>query len=145
MNVDQSAVSHQQNPSSYSQYDQPEPRAQSPQAYEPSKRSYYSSTPNSQQQYERSYTLGGGGYGDSTVPALHADQQHDYMPYPSDAYDGYAAYSSPLQVATAVSTAPTANTSPIKGPRAQRKSVSQYPENPPDYVSQVSGAYKGNY
>ncbi|CAA7264824.1 unnamed protein product [Cyclocybe aegerita] len=164
-----SASSHVQQPSSYSQYDpygsQPQPQ---PQYAEPAYNSdpynntptsppmpqastyaasnpYYgaSSSPPPQQgrgQPERSYTLGGDGYGMNSVPPLpeHStpggayyayggDQQpqhiNPYAPSPIDTNTGYAAQ--------------PVHTSPVKGPRAQPGAIPE--DSPPGYEPGTSG------
>ncbi|KAI0275300.1 SUR7/PalI family-domain-containing protein [Gloeopeniophorella convolvens] len=73
----------------------------------------------------RTYTLGGGGYGDSSVPALHTAQPSpasgSFLPYPgsatpSDAYTGMGSPTSP------------------RGPRMPRaQSPTEYDDSPPLY------------
>lgn len=75
----------------------------------------------------RSYTLGGGGYGDSTVPALHEPQPSpDFLPYPgsesASAGGAYTGLESP--------TNPRGPRAPV-GVRVQ--SPVAYDDNPPTY------------
>ncbi|KAF9245906.1 pali-domain-containing protein [Melanogaster broomeanus] len=101
------------------------------------------------QQPGRSYTLGGGGYGASTVPPPPTND-----PYGDSYYGHYQGRSNPSS--PAVSRAPaidtgvigaSSNISPVKGPRGPRTSVvvmapppSQYDDNPPTYDAGFSGA-----
>ncbi|KDQ31257.1 hypothetical protein PLEOSDRAFT_1063170 [Pleurotus ostreatus PC15] len=164
----QSAVSHQQYPSNYSQAQDhfnpdtynatammtsPPPNiaanpylggnvTSSPIAEEPT--SYYnphSPTPPIQHPTpDRSYTLGGDGYGQNTVPALN-DQYGSSYNY---AYGGHSTGSpahTPSPAVAALNTAVAAaamphsgSTSPVRGPRAQPSiAQAQYDDAPPGY------------
>ncbi len=164
----QSAVSHQQYPSNYSQAQDhfnpdtynatammtsPPPNiaanpylggnvTSSPIAEEPT--SYYnphSPTPPIQHPTpDRSYTLGGDGYGQNTVPPLN-DQYGSSYNY---AYGGQSAGSpahTPSPAVAALNTAVAAaamphsgSTSPVRGPRAQPTiAQTQYDDAPPGY------------
>jgi hypothetical protein len=100
------------------------------------------------QQPGRSYTLGGGGYGASTVPSPPINDPHGDSYYGQ--YQGHSNTSSPAvsrspAIDTYVAGAPS-NTSPVKGPRGQRNSIvvmappSQYDDSPPTYEAGLSGA-----
>ncbi|KAH7923915.1 pali-domain-containing protein [Leucogyrophana mollusca] len=99
----------------------------------------YTSQPPTAHQPERSYTLGGGGYGDNVVPPT---QNTD--PYYSGHYQGSSSQSPP-PLNTSVMAMPS-HTSPVKGPRGARTSMiaspppSTYAEGPPTYESGPSGA-----
>ncbi|KZP28974.1 hypothetical protein FIBSPDRAFT_852229 [Athelia psychrophila] len=106
-----------------------------------------------QQQHDRGYTLGGGGYasgyGENQVPD-HTAQPHFPSPYPEDTQphlpspypeDTRQFSASPAQIQTNVPLA-QASTSPVRGPR--NMASPQYNDSPPDYdngVSQPSGAW----
>ncbi|EDR15231.1 uncharacterized protein LACBIDRAFT_291721 [Laccaria bicolor S238N-H82] len=128
------AASHgQQQPSSYSQYDPYNPQPQgnyvepsfNPETYNNTSQMVntavgYSSTPNqyygssspAHPQPERSYTLGGDGYGASTVRPL---AEHNAAYYP---YGGEPTATSVPPIDTNVGTVPVVRTSPVKGPRS---------------------------
>ncbi|KAL4070740.1 pali-domain-containing protein [Scleroderma citrinum] len=96
-------------------------------------------------QPERSYTLGGDGYGANTVPSLQTNDPY-YGRYQSPAPIMPQSTSSPPLVDTNVMrTSPTA-VSPVRGPRGPRTSIVlsppslPYSDNPPDYESGPSGA-----
>ncbi|KAF9229042.1 pali-domain-containing protein [Gyrodon lividus] len=116
---------------------------------QPSYATPYSASRSPVQQAERSHTLGGGGYGASTVPQATNDPYSD--PY-YGLYQGPSNISpppmsrSPLAIDTHVVDAPP-NVSPVQGPRGPRNSVvvmapppSRYDDNPPTYEAGPSGA-----
>ncbi|KIJ65051.1 hypothetical protein HYDPIDRAFT_89145 [Hydnomerulius pinastri MD-312] len=100
-------------------------------------------------QPERSYTLGGGGYGASTVPP---PQNND--PYNDPYYGNYQgpSHTSPSPMSRSPPAIDThivgaaSNVSPIKGPRGPRSSIvmappqPQYSDSPPTYESGPAGA-----
>ncbi|KAH7914749.1 pali-domain-containing protein [Hygrophoropsis aurantiaca] len=137
-------------PQQYSGYDayssQPESHYQDA-SYNPSPYNAASAIPSNQSPYanpytshpqDRSYTLGGGGYGDSFVPP---PQNADL--YYANQYQGSSSRTPPLN--TNVAAVPS-NPSPMKGPRGPRTSMiaspppSTYSEVPPTYESGPSGA-----
>jgi hypothetical protein len=100
---------------------------------------YHSSPPSAQQQLERNYTLGGGGYdasyGANQVPdhTQHNDNQYFPSPYENPSYSGQLS-ASPAPLDTNVVPMPgPANTTPVKGPRTIGSPVHQYSDSPPDY------------
>jgi len=151
---------HEQHPSSYSQYDQPRAEtynnynATPPQTgYGSQATSYYSAaatTPGNGP--ERSYTLGGDGYGMNAVPPL-PERQASVPPIPdhpaiSSSYNiPYAGTNTP-PINTNVSPG-SANTSPVKGPRPQpgmhnAPSLAEHEDSPPGYdvgTSGITGAW----
>lgn len=138
-----SAVSHQQYPSSYSQFDpyeqQPHPQYSDPyysssnqsgtpspgQGYGSNATSYYSAATPGQSQPERTYTLGGNGYGMNTIPPL---PEHESGP--------------PAPINTSIpSTSGEQRTSPVKGPRPNS---TLHDDAPPGYepgTSNIQGAW----
>lgn len=89
----------------------------------------------------RNYTLGGGGYGENTVPPLQDHQQysssvHSPPPAMGSAFmpgeSHYTQSPPPIQTGVAAAMATAGQTSPVKGPRAQRGSQ-QYEDAPPGY------------
>ncbi|KDQ63160.1 hypothetical protein JAAARDRAFT_29164 [Jaapia argillacea MUCL 33604] len=137
----------------------PPPHSPAPTSlYNPHAANTYYSPPHSppSQQLERSYTLGGGGYGANVVPALH-DQQPSYvqgygqsnqdaaaayLPYsgeqqPYYSHPGTSAHTTPAPVPINTNVAGQSGpTSPIKGPRSPRRTVAspvQYEDSPPGY------------
>jgi len=100
---------------------------------------YLASSSPSHQQHERAYTLGGDGYGASSVPPLQQQQDYDYGHSSSSGF-----YGSQQPSASAINTnvggfvQPHTPSSPVKGPRAQPGSM--FPEEaPPGYDSGTSG------
>lgn len=95
---------------------------------------YYNQAPGHQ---DRSYTLGGDGYGSNSVPPLpeHQSMNSAYLPYPGQTH------SSPEPINTNLSPMPPSQTSPIKGPRPQ---PGQLDDAPPGYDAgsgNVTGAW----
>lgn len=149
MSIDHSAASHQQYSTNYSQYEpQPEVYANTdpyqnnnahsasaplspPQAYS-NATSYYSAaatTPAVQPQPDRSYTLGGDGYGMNTLPPLPGPTHSN-----PDSFYQADQRGSPGPINTSVPLSPVGRTSPVKGPRAHRTmSSQQYEDSPPGY------------
>ncbi|KAG6842434.1 hypothetical protein C0991_007564 [Blastosporella zonata] len=84
----------------------------------------------SSHQNDRSYSLGGGGYGASSVPPL-PEHQTSYFPAQS--------ISSPAPIDTSLAYAPAAQTSPVKGPRAQNSLQVRNEDSPPTYDAGSSG------
>jgi hypothetical protein len=158
-----SAASHSQYPSTYSQYDRRDthsPPQQQPNVYadpygggglaspyetQPQQtiynpQAYYANQPARSQ--DRSYTLGGDGYGGNRLPPL-TETTHSaaYTPYPGDSHP---AMSSPPPINTNV-IAGQLTTSPIKGPRSPRDTGYQrFDDNPPGYDSGPSNV-QGNW
>ena len=125
---DHSAISHPQNPSTYSQYDpygsqQPDPAFNSD-AY--NNTALLANVP----QHDRSYTLGGDGYGSNALPPLpdHNRSSVGYLPYPGETHH------SPGPINTDIRAVSPPQTSPVRGPREQRMmSPIHYDDNPPGY------------
>ncbi|KDR85667.1 hypothetical protein GALMADRAFT_84706 [Galerina marginata CBS 339.88] len=134
---------HEQQASSYSQYDPyaahsppQQPAHYAEPSYNPSyaasHNQYYntsSSPPPQQYQNERSYTLGGDGYGANSVPPL---QEHD----------GYYGSQAQPTINTNVGYAHSGQTSPVRGPRAQPRTIPE--DSPPGYEPGASGV-TGNW
>lgn len=120
---------HEQHPSSYSQYDpyiaQPQQSTPTPQGYNSHATSYYSAQTAPP---ERSYTLGGDGYGDNSVPPLRENTSSvPAIPdHPSTA--GYVPYSNPSTPAPSM---PHAITSPPQ--RTMSPPQQRYDDSPPSY------------
>ncbi|ESK84086.1 rim9 protein [Moniliophthora roreri MCA 2997] len=120
---------HEQHPSSYSQYDQYSSQPQQPtpaaQAYNSHATSYYSAQTGPS---ERSYTLGGDGYGGNSVPPLpeHKSSVPAMPDHPSTA--GYVPYSNPSTPAPSM---PQAMPSPPQ--RTLSPPQQQYDDSPPGY------------
>ncbi|KAH8835599.1 SUR7/PalI family-domain-containing protein [Flagelloscypha sp. PMI_526] len=93
---------------------------------------------------ERSYTLGGDGYGGNSVPPLPDTNPyagHDANPYAG----GYATSQPSMDFANAYpqsTPSPAAGPSGVQGPRPHRDSQS-YPEQPPPMYSEEHGAATG--
>lgn len=109
-----------------------------PGGYASNHTTYYSaqSTPPAPAHQERSYTLGGDGYGANSVPPL---PEHDNSYFPSQG-------SVPTSINTNTGYVMPPQTSPVKGPRAQNQlSVrNDMDESPPVYdagTSNVQGAW----
>ncbi|KAF8899128.1 SUR7/PalI family-domain-containing protein [Infundibulicybe gibba] len=155
------AASHQQYPSNYA-YDSQRQRSEpafNPDTYNntgylsPSHTGYANTTNNysaqatpPQVQHDRSYTLGGDGYGANSVPPLQ-EEPSSYFPYPGDAHG------SPAQINTNVAYVSPPQTSPVKGPRSQPQQSQQShhdydrEEAPPGYdagTSNITGAWGKN-
>ncbi|KAF8167411.1 SUR7/PalI family-domain-containing protein [Crassisporium funariophilum] len=173
------ASSHEQQPTSYSQYDPYGAQSQPPQhphyaepSYNadpyghiaqanpamPSAVSYAGATPNpyystpsspppqlsQQQQHDRSYTLGGDGYGASTVPPL---QEYNNVPGGYYAYGGEEpsrpSHGAPIDTNLGYASSP--QTSPVRGPRAQPGApLAPLEDSPPGYDTGTSGV-TGNW
>ncbi|KIM47550.1 hypothetical protein M413DRAFT_439214 [Hebeloma cylindrosporum] len=158
------ASSHEQQPSGYTQYDpysspqntryaepsyNPEtynntaamnPTMPSATNYASMPNPYYGSSsppPPQPTPHDRSYTLGGDGYGGSSVPPL---QEHN-TPY---GYGAPAHTQSPPPIDTNVGyvQSPPQHTSPVKGPRAQPAPIHE--DAPPGYETGTSGV-TGNW
>ena len=168
--VDHTATSyHEQQPSNYSQYD---PYAQQPSHYgEPTYNAdpynntaagyaathdpYYHASSPPPQQHQRQYTLGGDGYGASSVPPLQQDYANppngygaSSVPPLQDYNDGYSShYNTPvppgIDTSAGYAYSPQAPTSPVRGPRAQPGANSEEPP-PPSYEPSTSGV-TGNW
>jgi len=141
-----SATSHQQYPTSqypYEGYDSPGPAPSvGPDAYnnapvghsENRRPSEYANDPNTYHSHppgpERSYTLGGNGYGDNVLPPLREQPGGDpsYLPYPGDRHQDSPAPTNANQYSS------PGPTTPIRGPRSQPTlSPQQYSDSPPGY------------
>lgn len=161
--TDHTASSHDQQPSGYAQYEsypsqqntryaEPSfnpntynntaavnPPASSATNYGAMPNPYYSSAsppPPQPNQRDRSYTLGGDGYGGSTVPPL---QEYNT----SYGYGAPALTHSPPPINTNVGYAQSPQqTSPVKGPRAQPAPIHE--DSPPGYETGTSGV-TGNW
>lgn len=162
--IDHTAASyHEQQPSSYSQYDPYAPQSHYAEpsyngdpynnpatGYAATHDPYYHSTPSPPpQQNQRQYTLGGDGYGASSVPPL----QQDYVNHPTgygassvpplqdyhDSHSGQYGIQAPPGINTNVGYAysPQTSTSPVRGPRAQPGTTPEAP--PPSYEPSPSG------
>jgi hypothetical protein len=109
---------------------------------------YYNAQP-SQPSADRSYTLGGNGYGDSVVPALHDNHTGTpspgpgYMPYPGDLTHS----PSPVQQAptpphvnvAAASTYQTGQAASSKAPLVTSPTQMQFEDSPPGYEGPLGG------
>ncbi|THH10212.1 hypothetical protein EW146_g8443 [Bondarzewia mesenterica] len=92
----------------------------------PEPNSYYQPPPHQSPPPARSYTLGGGGYGSSSVPDLGGNSPAAYVPYAGTSH-------SPAPINTNVAPVAAGATSP-RGPRAMVQSpVEQYEDSPPLY------------
>jgi len=102
---------------------------------------YYTSAsppPPQPNQHDRSYTLGGDGYGASSVPPL--QEYNTPAPY---GYGAPAHTQSPPPISTDVSYLQSPpQTSPVRGPRAQPGTVPE--DSPPGYDAGTSGV-TGNW
>ncbi|THV01432.1 pali-domain-containing protein [Dendrothele bispora CBS 962.96] len=141
---------HEQHPSSYSQYDQPRTDPYNPYnstppqtGYGSQATSYYSAaatTPGAGP--ERSYTLGGDGYGMNSVPPL-PERQDSVPPMPD--HPSATAYNIPYAGTTAPINTNSGNTSPVKGPRpppgipTTHSSPVEHEDSPPGYDAGTSG------
>ncbi|KAI6007133.1 pali-domain-containing protein [Pisolithus albus] len=91
---------------------------------------------------ERNYTLGGGAYGTSAVPPAQVDDP--YGLYQNSSHAVRQPIAPPPTVDTNIMQAPSATTTPVRGPREQRTSIvlsppTTYNDNPPEYEAGLSG------
>ncbi|KAL4241701.1 pH-response regulator palI/RIM9 [Abortiporus biennis] len=135
----QSAVSHQQYPTNYSSYADPFASQAQPSSFNPDtyNNTGYMSPPAAsggaaygRTEPDRSYTLGGGGYGANTIPEL-PQQNADSAYYPH-----YPAPSAPSPINTVVSSPTVQSPTSPRGPRPQSQggpSSPPYEDSPPVY------------
>jgi hypothetical protein len=92
----------------------------------------------------RSYALGGGGYGDSSVPALHDTRMSassgGYLPYPGDAMtqDSGSAY-------TGMESPPMSPQGPRDPVHGRALSPVEYEDSPPMYEDNINVGVGANY
>jgi hypothetical protein len=99
----------------------------------PQQTNYYTPSPPIPQPQDRSYTLGGDGYGNNVLP--------DPQGQPA-----YGQYASPINTNVAPVPAPAPGpTSPVRGPRSPRLMSSPYEDNPPVYDSGPSHTAPGGW